>query len=76
MNSDDYALLGFLINADQTNLQEWYKQTSDEELIRANFLLDLYRNYLEQIRVLDEIDMTISNMSVLTEAQAVIASVQ
>ena len=76
MDQRDYDLLHQLLAATPTELAAWYNQASNEELIHANHVMDLYAHYLKQELVFTEIDEEIANMTTLTQAQAVIAAVR
>lgn len=75
MNESDYKKLDFLLSADKNTLYTWYTNASDEELIHASLIMDLYANYLKNEVELNKIDQQITLMPVLKEAQAVIAMV-
>jgi len=76
MTSDDQNLIKFLLSADCQDLNEWYKNTSDEQLIYASYLMEVYGHALEDEIKESMINHQIEQMSTLTEAQAVIAMVR
>lgn len=76
MNQNDHDNLRFLLTADPVTLRDWYNKCSNDDLIYANHLLDLYKTQLEDAIISDRIEQQIAMMPVLTEAQAVIATVR
>lgn len=76
MNQRDKENLKFLLSSSPEQLREWYNQVSDEDLIYASDLMDRYAAYLEWEIKSQQIERELAAMTVLTEAQAVIAAVR
>lgn len=76
MNQRDKENLKFLLSSSPEQLREWYNQVSDEDLIYASDLMDRYAVYLEWEIKSQLIERELAAMTVLTEAQAVIAAVR
>ena len=76
MNQRDKENLKFLLSSSPERLREWYNQVSDEDLIYASDLMDRYAAYLEWEIKSQQIERELAAMTVLTEAQAVIAAVR
>ena len=76
MNQRDKENLKFLLSSSPEQLREWYNQVSDEDLIYASDLMDRYAAYLEWEIKSQLIERELAAMTVLTEAQAVIAAVR
>jgi hypothetical protein len=76
MTQDDQRLIDFLLSAGPQELRDWYNQASDEDLIYASYLMDVYGHELEDQLRADCIDREIAQMKTLTLAQAVIAAVR
>jgi len=76
MNQRDKENLKFLLSSSPDQLLKWYNQVSDEDLIYASDLMDRYAVYLEWEIKSQQIEHELAAMTVLTEAQAVIAAVR
>ncbi|NBR24263.1 MAG: hypothetical protein EBU08_10935 [Micrococcales bacterium] len=76
MTKHDQNLISFLLSADREQLAEWYERCSDEELVYATYVLDVYGHALKDEITSMKIDAEIAKMSTMVEAQAVIASVR
>ena len=76
MNQRDKENLKFLLSSSPERLREWYNQVSDEDLLYASDLMDRYAAYLEWEIKSQLIERELAAMTVLTEAQAVIAAVR
>ena len=76
MDQDDVKNLHFLLSRTPEQLREWYSKVSDEDLLYASHILDMYAEFLKSENIRLEIERQIEQMPVLTEAQAVIASVR
>jgi len=76
VNYNDRLILKFLLGCSSEDLKKWYDTVSDEVLLYAVELLERYADYLEFEITSSKIEKQLTTMSVLLEAQAVIAAVR
>lgn len=76
MSDFDIKLVRFLLESNEQELKKWYKNATEDDLLYASCLMEIYGHALEDQCLSDRIDRIISQMPVLTEAQAVIAAVR
>lgn len=75
MNQTDIKNLKFLLNADTSQLREWYNSASNQELMYAKNLLDQYHTMLDDEIVSMQIEEKLRTMPLWLEAQSVISMV-
>jgi len=76
MNQNDLDNIRFLLSRTPQQLKEWYNSVSDQDLIYASQIMDLYAAELKQNIHFQQVESQLETMPVFTEAQAVIAAIR
>ena len=76
MNDTELTFIKILLKSTPENLKRWYARASEQDIKNVVNLLDRYSDYIQELLIAEQIELEIQAMSVMLEAQAVIAAVR